>query len=235
MSFPVSCILGFLIGGIPFGYLLGRFLLKDDIRNHGSGNIGATNVGRVVGWKWGGLVLFLDALKGLLPTWWAMKLAGDLPAEWQWHLPVATGVCAILGHMYPIYLRLRGGKGVATALGVVLVLAPKSVLIAFVVFVLIAAITKMVGLASMLAAIVFGINQLWLLGRYAFDADKLSLTAFSVGIPLLIIWRHRSNIVRMIQGTEPSVLAPAEKQEDGPESNPPAEHDASPPGDNGAE
>lgn len=205
MSIPVCCIIGFLIGGIPFGYLLGRIVLKDDIRNHGSGNIGATNVGRVIGWKWGGLVLFLDALKGLLPTWLAMQQANQHFPELHWHLPVATGICAIIGHMYPIYLRLRGGKGVATALGVVLVIAPKSVLIAFLVFAAVAATSRMIALASMLAAAVFGVTQMWVLRNQAFDADKWSLTVFSVGIPLLIIWRHRSNIGRMIKGTEPSI------------------------------
>ena len=193
--------MGLLVGGIPFGYLLGRSILKDDIRNHGSGNIGATNVGRVLGWKWGGLVLFLDAMKGLLPTWGAAWYAvNHQPESLHWHLPVATGICAILGHMYPVYLKLRGGKGVATALGVVLILAPKAVGIAFLVFAVIAGTTRIVALASMAAAITFGCVPLWLMGDAAYSKDQMSLTLFAIAIPLLIIWRHRSNIARMIKG-----------------------------------
>lgn len=205
MSVLIGCFFGFLIGGIPFGYLLGRSLLKDDIRNHGSGNIGATNVGRVIGWKWGAVVLVLDALKGMLPTWAALSWANENLPDHRYHLTVATGVCTIVGHMYPIYLRLRGGKGVATALGVVLVLSPKAVGAAFAVFGVIALTTKLIGLASMLAAVTYGGTQLWFLRGFWFNAEKWPLTLFSVAIPSLIIWRHRSNIVRLISGTEPPI------------------------------
>ena len=206
MTFAIFCVLAFLVGGIPFGFLVGRFVLKDDIRNHGSGNIGATNVGRVIGWKWGGFVLLLDAVKGLTPTFIAMKYASaNLPETSQMHLPVAAGICAIIGHMYPVYLKLRGGKGVATALGVVVVLAPQAVGAAFVCFLLTVAATRMVALASMIAATVFGVTELWWLGADATKPQFLSLTAFAIGIPVLIIWRHRSNIARMLKGTEPAV------------------------------
>jgi len=202
----ICCAVGFLVGGIPFGYLLGRFILKDDIRNHGSGNIGATNVARVIGWKWGGIVLFLDAMKGLLPTATASWYASIYqPESLHWHLPVATGISAIIGHMYPVYLKLRGGKGVATALGVVLILAPNAVTVAFLVFAIVAGITRLVALASMLAAITFGVVQLWLMGDEAFTSAHVSLAVFSIAIPLLIIWRHRSNILRMFKGTETPV------------------------------
>ncbi len=204
----ICCVLGFLVGGIPFGYLIGRSILKDDIRNHGSGNIGATNVGRVIGWKWGSLVLLLDAMKGLIPTWAATWYATSYePSSMHVHIPVATGICAIIGHMYPVYLKLRGGKGVATALGVVLILAPKAVGVAFIVFALIAGTTRLVGLASMAAAITFGALQLWLMGDQALTSSQLSLTIFSIAIPLLIVWRHRSNIMRMLKGTEATVKA----------------------------
>ena len=208
-----SCI-GFLVGGIPFGYLVGRLILRDDIRNHGSGNIGATNVARVLGWKWGSLVLLLDALKGLLPTWGAVYLADRYePVSMQVHIAVATGISAILGHMYPVYLRLRGGKGVATALGVVLILAPKAVLVAVAVFAVVTGVTRLVALGSILAALVFGGVQLALMGNAALEARNLSLTIFSIIVPLLIIWRHRSNIVRLVGGTELAVTAPVTKEE----------------------
>ncbi len=211
-----SCI-GFLVGGIPFGYLVGRLILRDDIRNHGSGNIGATNVARVIGWKWGSVVLFLDALKGLLPTWGAACLARTYESEsMQIHMAVATGISAILGHMYPVYLRLRGGKGVATALGVVLVLAPQAVLIALAVFAVVAGATRLVALGSILSALAFGGIQLTLMGSRALDARNLSLTVFSVVVPLLIIWRHHSNIVRLVKGTELTVTTPVGPDEETP-------------------
>ena len=203
------------MGGIPFGYLLGRCVLKDDIRNHGSGNIGATNVARVIGWKWGGLVLLLDALKGFLPTYAAAQFAvSNLPDSFHWHVPVAAGMSAIVGHMYPVYLKLRGGKGVATALGVVLVLAPESVGAAFLVFVVVAGTTRLVALGSILAALVFGGTQLYLMRDHLTEPRSLSLTAFAIAIPLLIVWRHRSNIARLLTGTENRVNAPASGEAD---------------------
>ncbi len=198
-----SVIAALLVGGIPFGYLAGRLVLHDDIRRHGSGNIGATNVGRVLGWKWGSVVLFLDAMKGLLPTLAARVWASDnLPADSVQHLPVVVGVCAIIGHMFPIYLKFRGGKGVATALGVVLILAPWSSLWAFGVFAVTVAMTRIVGLASVLASVTFAVVQLYQSGSSAFTGPNWSLSLFSIGIPALIIWRHRSNISRLLRGQE---------------------------------
>ena len=210
MIIGLLCLLSFLIGGIPFGFLVGRFVLQDDIRNHGSGNIGATNVGRVIGWKWGGFVLLLDALKGLGPTALALWYAtNNLAESVQLHTAVSAGICTIVGHMYPIYLKLRGGKGVATALGVVVVLAPKAVGFALVAFLLTAAVTRVVALASIAAATTFGIAELWILGPDALLASNAMLTAFAVAVPALIIWRHRSNIQRLLRGTEPPVTESA--------------------------
>ncbi len=202
----ISSVGSFLIGGIPFGYLVGRYVLRDDIRNHGSGNIGATNVGRVLGWNWGGLVLFLDALKGLLPTGLTLVLARDnLPETWTTHTAVVAGMSSILGHMYPVYLKLRGGKGVATALGVVLVLAPKAMLVALVFFGIVLSTTRKMALASITAALAFGVSYLVLAGNTVWSFHTGSLTAFAICIPALIIWRHRTNISRLIAGTEPTI------------------------------
>ena len=105
------CVIAFLVGGIPFGYLVGRSLLKDDIRKHGSGNIGATNVARLLGWKWGFIVLFLDALKGLLPTLATKLFLKNHGSEELVNLgAILAGISCIVGHMYPIWLKLRGGK-----------------------------------------------------------------------------------------------------------------------------
>ncbi len=199
----LSCLLAFVIGGVPFGYLIGRLVLKDDIRRHGSGNIGATNVARVIGWKWGSVVLVLDAIKGLVPTLGVrMVMAGQADTDGVLLATILTGISAIVGHMYPIWLKLRGGKGVATALGVVLVISPWASIAAFVLFLSIVAITRIVALASIIASMGFAITQLWMMGRSAFDVSKLPLTLFSVIVPGLIIWRHRSNIARMWQGQE---------------------------------
>lgn len=202
----ISAVGSFLIGGIPFGYLVGQYVLRDDIRNHGSGNIGATNVGRVLGWNWGALVLLLDALKGLLPTGLTLVLAKDsLPEPWTIHTAVVAGMSSILGHMYPVYLKLRGGKGVATTLGVVLVLAPQSMLVALVFFSVVLSTTRKMALASITAALAFGVSYLMLAGNAAWSFRTGSLTAFAICIPALIIWRHRTNISRLIAGTEPTI------------------------------
>ncbi|MEZ6041331.1 MAG: glycerol-3-phosphate 1-O-acyltransferase PlsY [Planctomycetaceae bacterium] len=220
MQTTVFCIAGLLIGGIPFGYLVGRVVLKDDIRRHGSGNIGATNVGRVLGWKWGSLVLVLDALKGLIPTLTARFMGDDLAfsgviddlqqsasSHRLINLALATGVCAIIGHMYPVYLKLRGGKGVATALGVVLVVAPWASLAGLCAFAIVVGMSRIVALASICAAAAFAIAQLWMIGSSAFRPDALPLTLFSIGVPGLIIWRHRSNILRLLRGDEKAFKA----------------------------
>lgn len=197
------CIGALLIGGIPFGYLIGRAVLKDDIRNHGSGNIGATNVARVLGWKWGGFVLLLDAAKGLLPTLGTQLLITDrIAAGNVGHATIAAGLCAIIGHMYPVWLKLRGGKGVATALGVVLVIAPVPSAIALLAFLVVAAITRVVAIASMTAAVSFAAAQLIRSGSAAWQWENLSLTVFSILVPLLIVWRHRSNIRKLLRPSQ---------------------------------
>ncbi|HQX48652.1 MAG TPA: glycerol-3-phosphate 1-O-acyltransferase PlsY [Planctomycetaceae bacterium] len=198
------CAIGFLVGGIPFGYLTGRLVLKDDIRKHGSGNIGATNVGRILGWKWGSGVLFLDALKGLLPTLAAKLILNQRGSEELINLAaILTGICCILGHMYPIWLRLRGGKGVATGLGVVLVIAPLASGVALAVFLIVFALKRIVGLASVVAAVAFSITQLVRLGNDAWTFEQLPMTLFSTLVPALIVWKHRSNLVRILRGDEP--------------------------------
>ena len=197
------CVMAFLVGGIPFGYLVGGAILKDDIRKHGSGNIGATNVTRLLGWKWGTLVLFLDALKGLLPTL-ATKLYLQGGGNQELLIPgvILGGISCIVGHIYPIWLKLKGGKGVATSLGVILVIAPLASGIALATFLLVFAATRIVGLASVISVTAFSVAQLVLMGRTALMVEQLPMTLFSTIIPALIVWKHRSNIVRMLRGDE---------------------------------
>ncbi|MFM7865318.1 MAG: glycerol-3-phosphate 1-O-acyltransferase PlsY [Planctomycetaceae bacterium] len=193
----------FVIGGIPFGYLAGRVLLGDDIRRHGSGNIGATNVWRVLGWKAGLTVLLLDALKGMLPVLAAGEVLRRSGLGDQSQLaPVMAGLAAILGHMFPVWLRLRGGKGVATALGAVLVVAPFHSAVSLLVFAVAVALFRMVSLASVLAAAGFLVFHFQKYGVSSFSANRLPLTVFAIIVPLVIIWRHRTNLVRILNGTE---------------------------------
>lgn len=197
------CLIAFVVGGIPFGYLAGRFVLHDDIRSHGSGNIGATNVARVIGWKWGAVVLALDAIKGLVPTLGAqLFLKSRMDSDDLLLVVIATGVCTIAGHMYPVWLRLRGGKGVATAMGVVAVISPMATVVAMGFFLVVALTTRIVALASIVASFSFSVTQLFLLGQSALTLPKLPLTLFSIVVPVMIIWRHRANILRMWQGKE---------------------------------
>jgi glycerol-3-phosphate acyltransferase PlsY len=198
----VYCLLAFLLGGIPFGYVIGRLVLRDDIRRHGSGNIGATNVWRVLGWKCGVSVLLLDALKGLLPTALSeivVRAAGHTPPEW---LMVAAGLSAIAGHMFPVWLRFHGGKGVATALGVVLVISPKASGFSLAAFLVVMLASRMVSLSSIVAALAYAGAHLWLQGDAAWTTRGLPATVFALVVPALIIWRHRGNIRRILNGTE---------------------------------
>ncbi len=213
------CVIAFLVGGIPFGYLVGRGLLKDDIRKHGSGNIGATNVTRLLGWKWGFVVLFLDALKGLLPTLATKLFLQDRGSDEMANLgAILAGICCILGHMYPIWLKMRGGKGVATALGVILVIAPQASGVALATFLIVFGVSRIVGLASIVSVTSFAIAQLTFMGQDVFMFGQLPLTLFSTIIPALIVWKHRSNIRRMWQGDEQQMKAGSESRESTPDS-----------------
>jgi glycerol-3-phosphate acyltransferase PlsY len=201
----IVLIASYLAGSIPFGLLLARWIGNIDLREHGSRNIGATNVARTMGLRWGICVLALDALKGLLPVLFLPGLlfsSGD--PVWE-HIRVGCGLAAICGHMFPCWLKFRGGKGVATALGVVAVLAPWAMLLAFVAFVLTFATSRIVSLSSMVASIVFAAVQFHLLCRLGWDqfvASHWSLGLFSLAVPLLIIVRHRENLKRLARGEE---------------------------------
>lgn len=191
--------LAYLIGSVPFGWLIARWVAGVDVRQAGSGNIGATNVARVVGKFWGAVVLLLDAAKGAL----AVALLPGVFDPACPHLPVLCGTAAIVGHMFSIWLCFRGGKGVATALGVVAVLAPLACGLAAVAFATTFAITRIVSLSSLVAAGAFAAVQLIRLAPDWLANEHVAETLFSVGVPVLIVVRHRSNIARLLQGTEP--------------------------------
>lgn len=186
-------LFAYLFGSVPTGYILGS-LAGVDVRKAGSGNVGATNVARVVGKRHGIFTLVADIAKGLVPVVIALYLGLTSTAT------ALVGVAAFLGHLYPVFLRFQGGKGVATALGIFLGLSPWATLVLMPIFVLVILATRVVSLSSMVAAasapIVF-----WLL------TSSPILTGTSVFIALMIILRHRGNIQRLLSGTEPRVDA----------------------------
>lgn len=193
MSTPfllIVLLMAYLIGAIPCGVLLTRFFGAGDIRSAGSGNIGATNVYRVAGKKLGILTLLGDALKGAIPVAVA-KFVFLLP---EWGIAVVA-VAAFLGHCYPVYLGFKGGKGVATALGIYLILSPWAVLIALVLFAGILYKTRYVSLGSIAAATLLPFLVI-LINR------SNELLAASLLISMLVILRHRANIRRLLDKTE---------------------------------
>jgi glycerol-3-phosphate acyltransferase PlsY len=187
-------LLGYFLGSIPFGLLISR-LAGVDVRQEGSKNIGATNVSRVLGKKLGLITLSCDCLKGFLPMYLAARLLGDSGAKDL--VVAATGVMAVLGHMFPIYLRFRGGKGVATGLGVFLYLSPAAIGISLLVFIVSVFLSGFVSVGSLLAS---ALVPLWL---YLLGADNTTIVAGLI-IALLIWIKHRENIGRLLRGEEKS-------------------------------
>lgn len=190
----VVVILSYLLGSIPFGYLIVRWKQGTDIRSHGSGNIGATNVLRTVGRAGGILTLLLDAAKGYLAV-----AATEHFTQGSESLVALAAVAAVVGHAFPVFLRFKGGKGVATAAGVFLRLGPVPLLSSLVIFVLVVAIWRFVSLGSILSAGSFCI--LYFLLDFRTDHSLWILLA-SVFCSCLIIVRHRNNIQRLVAGTE---------------------------------
>ncbi len=188
---PFLLLLAYLIGGIPFGYLLVRLKTGRDVRSMGSGNIGATNVLRTAGRGIGVLTLLLDILKGYLAVWLMGYFAGDSPV---WLSAAALAVMA--GHTFPIFLKFKGGKAVASFLGAFLYLTPVPLLAILVVFVIAVAVTNYVSFGSVLAAGTFPLAVFLILHP---DWPILG-AALAAGI--LIVYRHRANLERISSGTE---------------------------------
>ena len=190
----VAVVLSYLSGSIPFAAIAGR-LRGVDLRKQGSGNLGATNVFRVLGWKIGLLVFLADALKGALPVLYLPPRIVDSREPMVW--AIACGIAAIVGHVRPLFLKLRkGGKGVATAAGVFFALAPIPMAVTFAVFVVVVLASGYVSLGSMLSAIVLPTLLLVTLGA------RSPLFLVSVVIAVFVFWTHRSNIGRLRRGEE---------------------------------
>ena len=200
MIWILIVIVSYLLGSIPSGYLVAKSH-GIDIRQHGSKNIGATNVLRIMGEKWGYFVFFCDALKGFVSVKVGFSLAGSFGATLTLAGLVAA-LCCILGHNYPVWLSFKGGKGVATSAGVVIALFPMViVLLAGIVWLLVFLLGRYVSLASISAAVALPI-AVALFGPYARINDYWLVLCFSVLAAGLAVWRHRANITRLLNGTE---------------------------------
>jgi len=215
MTWPelvVSCLLAYLIGAIPFSWLFVRVLKGIDLRTVGSGNLGSTNAMRVLGLPWGIAIQALDILKGWLPVFAAQFLEREpyylhsSPEGWPMFLVtpfiqfqyaiLVVGLAAVLGHMFPVYMKFRGGKGVNTGLGVFLALAPKATLVALAIGLAVLALWRYVSLGSMIGATILPL-AVWM-----FYPNQIALILITAAMAVLIIFMHRSNIRRLLAGTE---------------------------------
>ena len=194
-------LLAYLLGAVPCGYLIARFN-GVDIRTVGSGNIGATNVFRSVGRGWGMLTFGCDALKGFIPAWIFPRLALSLLDQHGYGpvLTIAYACLAIIGHNWPVYLGFKGGKGVATGLGVIAMLMPVPTIIVFLLWLTIVYLTGYVSLGSIVAAAMVPILA------WAFSAPK-EVIGFGLIAAIFIIYRHKANIGRLLKGTESKIKA----------------------------
>jgi len=196
-------LVAYLLGSVPFGYLLVRLFRKADVRQTGSGNIGATNVARMGAPGLAALTLVLDAAKGFLAVKMAMAVAAPDRVAAQPEAVISTAAAvaalfAILGHVFPVWLKFRGGRGVATGVGSFLALAPKAVLVVLVIFSIVVFASRYVSLGSIIATALFPVFA-YLLGERA--SSPVVWTVMSVAAALIIA-RHRDNIRRLIAGTE---------------------------------
>lgn len=191
MPWPLAVAAGYLIGAVPTSYLAGKLAKGIDLREHGSKNLGATNVYRLLGWGWAIPVALIDVVKGVVPVAVIAPLAGG--PGW---VPVASGIAAVLGHVFSPYVRFKGGKGVATAAGMFLALAPLAVLCAFPVWALVVWLSGYVSLGSVVTAALFPV---WV--RLTRPDAPYALYA-AMALAALIVVSHRANLRRLVAGTE---------------------------------
>jgi glycerol-3-phosphate acyltransferase PlsY len=209
----IIVILSYLIGSIPNSILISRAVSGIDIRKHGSGNAGGTNVMRVLGWKYGLLVIFLDALKGAIAVVIISRLFyGPLPFENVSPfddftlVQIIAGMSAVIGHIWTVFAEFKGGKGIATALGMLLTLITIDMLIAVGIFTLVVLISRYVSLGSIIAAI--SVPSTLFIRENLFHVDipgYSTLFPFIIGVTVLVIFTHRKNLVRIFNGNESKI------------------------------
>jgi len=210
LSLIVVILISYLIGAIPSSLWTGKLFFKVDIRDHGSGNAGATNTFRILGWKAGTAVLLFDFGKGFFCTAVVSKLAwtigsGPIALYPGWELEpmllIICGVAATVGHMFPVYANFSGGKGAATACGMLYGIEPMSISISLLIFLILMLSTRYVSVGSMAGAIAYPITQLILRYGIGWDIDG-SILLFSSFLAIGIIIKHKGNIKRLLNGTE---------------------------------
>lgn len=204
----LGILLAYLLGSIPTAVWVSKAFFKMDIRDHGSGNAGATNVVRVLGWKAGIPVMVIDVVKGWFALWLGTRLFGGAfsPSALE-YFRIAMAVAAVLGHVYPIFAGFRGGKGIATLLGVGIALYPVSIWIPIGLFFIVLFITGYVSVASMFAASTF-----WIADTFFFHQKHPALIALSIFIGVFVIYTHRKNIKRLLKGEESRFLYKSRKK-----------------------
>jgi len=210
LPIAIIAVLSYLVGSIPTSIIVAKARRGIDIRQHGSGNAGGTNVIRVLGWKTGVMVIALDMAKGLIATMFIARLMyGPIPFENKTPfddftvVQIIAGCAAILGHVWTLFAGFKGGKGMATAGGMLIGVAPVEVAVSFGVFTIVFLISHYVSLGSLSAAVAFPLTMFFRENIFMVDIEGYNtLIFFSIGISLLIIYTHRANIKRLLRGTE---------------------------------
>jgi glycerol-3-phosphate acyltransferase PlsY len=210
MKFAALITVAYLLGSIPFGQIIAKAHGKD-LRSIGSGNIGATNLARALGKKWAYLCFLLDVAKGFAPVFVGTKLLSAPPALNELALVLAVAVAAVLGHIFPIYLKFKGGKGVATGFGVALGFWPYYTVcsvVVFMIWVVVVVISRYVSLASIIASIFFPVTLITAIAIVPnwHLANLWPLLAVATIMPVLVIGRHRENIKRLANETESKIF-----------------------------
>lgn len=200
-------IVAYLLGSIPTSVWVGQYFYNTDVREHGSKNAGATNTFRVLGKKAGSFVFAVDVTKGALAVITAHWFAPDLSENMNAVLNIGVGIMAFIGHVFPLYAGFRGGKGVATSLGVIIALAPSAALVSVIIFLIIWLSFSYVSLGSIIGAAIFPVAQ------YLIYPDEWIITIFSVFLAFIIIALHKTNIVRLLAGIENKTNAFAKKKD----------------------
>ena len=200
--FAIIFLGAYLLGSIPTSVWLGRAIKGVDLREHGSGNAGATNAFRVLGKPIGSLVLFLDMLKGFMAVNLALLQHEIAPDTEAWMiLKIGLGLLAVVGHIFPVFAGFRGGKGVATITGVALAIHPFAALAAMGVYLLVFLLTRISAMGSLTAVLTYPVWIIWV-----FQPDYLTIRIFSLVVVVLVLITHRSNILRLARGEEKSLF-----------------------------